>query len=401
LKAAASGMQQEQAGREVRALTMDAGTILTLGAAILGLGSLGLLIVRSSNQRLRGLGWLGIAFASGAFGAIQLTLTHLPLVLRVLGSDLCVLLSFVLLQMAAMDLMGKRPLADWRGLLLLAGVTVSDVLSMMGYGSGGRLRMSTVSLLTARTLWRAARQAERVPALFCALVLTVFAAFNLLRAVVVSSGWLYRWHWFTIVVTLSYALYIAVALGLAFGFFWMSTAQLSLQLEHMAGTDPLTRLYNRRTFLKVCEREMRLWREKARPFSILMMDLDHFKKINDLYGHQVGDAALVAVVESMQSAVRGSDILARWGGEEFAALLPNASLESAYIVAERVRAGIERIEMPIASIGARGHALLRMTISIGVATCEGMDDIDSVMGRADQGLYLAKDSGRNCVLAAG
>lgn len=385
---------------------MDASTILALGAAILGFGCLGLFLVRSSNQRLRGLGWLGAAFGSGACGALLLILPNAPAVLRVLGSDVCVLLGFVLLQLAAMDLMGQRPSLSWHAIVLLLALIVVDTICLTGHARRP-IRMSSVSLMvalqcsrTAWTLWHAARRAERGPALFCSLILSLFAVFNLLRMAIVASGELHRWHWDTVVITFSYALYIAVAIGLAFGFFWMSTAQLSLQLEHMAGTDPLTRLYNRRTFLNACERELRISREKGRHFSILMADLDHFKKVNDRYGHQAGDAALVAAVESMQSAVRGSDVLARWGGEEFAALLPDASLEAAYIVAERMRVNVENIELPIASLGARGSAVLRMTISIGVATCEPGDDIATIMSRADQGLYLAKDSGRNCVLIA-
>jgi diguanylate cyclase (GGDEF)-like protein len=138
---------------------------------------------------------------------------------------------------------------------------------------------------------------------------------------------------------------------------------------------------------------------RRRPFSILMVDLDHFKSINDRFGHQVGDAAILAAVEAMQDSIRGSDILARWGGEEFTALLPNADCEAAHIVAERLRANVERVELPVEVNGPNGRTIVTMTVSIGLATCETTDDIHTVMGRADQNLYLAKDSGRNRVLS--
>src|SRR5581483_7430548 len=112
-------------------------------------------------------------------------------------------------------------------------------------------------------------------------------------------------------------------------------------------------------------------------------------------GHALGDAALVAAVTSMQDSIRGSDILARWGGEEFAALLPNASLESAHVVAERIRANVERCELSLAGPGPDGETAVRMTVSIGLATCDEPESIQSIMARADRNLYLAKHAGRN------
>lgn len=378
---------------------MDGITILRLGAVMLAFGSLGLFIVRSTNHRLRGLGWLGVAFCSGFLGALLLVIP-VPRVLSVLGSDVCVVLGFALLHTAVMDLMTQRPRLEWAHLASLAVLIVADILRLRGLVPAD-VRVSTVSVLvavqcaqSAYTLWRTARPAERTPASFCVTVLSVFAAYNLSRAAVAALGYADRstlWHAY--VETGGYALYIAVALGLAFGFFWMSTAQLSVQLEHIAGTDPLTRLYNRRTFLKACEKEIAIAQEKARPFSVLMVDLDHFKKINDRFGHGAGDEALIAAVEAMQNATRGSDVLARWGGEEFAALLPNATLEAAMIVAERIRQNVERVRLQVRADGA--ETVLRMTASVGAATFSSNDTIQSVMARSDRGLYVAKNSGRN------
>lgn len=381
---------------------MDAGTILRLGALILGCGSIGLFIVRASNQRLRGLGWLGAAFAFGFAGAVALSMRSAVPMISVFAADLGVLMAFVLLHVAAMELMTQRHLVPWTGLVLLTAMTVVDMLWVTG-SIPVWARMSSISLLvaaqctmSARLLWHAARRYERAPAMFCALILSAFTLFNILRAVAAAAGLLWRWNGF--LITGAYAFYVAIALGVAFGFFWMSTAQLSLQLEVMAGTDPLTRLYNRRTFLRACEKELEISQRKQRPFSILMVDLDHFKSINDRFGHQVGDTALVAAVESMQDSIRGSDVLARWGGEEFAALLPNANLEAAHVVAERLRANVARIELPVGMDDGEA-SVVRMTVSVGLATCTEPEDIQAVMDRADRSLYLAKDSGRNRVLS--
>lgn len=385
---------------------MDAATILELGAAILALGSAGLFIVRGTNHRLRGLGWLGAAFAAGFLGAIFLTLPDAGVLLGTLGSDLCVLLGFALLHVAVMELMQQRRLFCCTSLLLLLGLTAADALVLLGI-LPHRTRMAAVSLAvalqcaqSAHLLWKTARPAERIPALFCSLILSFFAAYNLVRAGICEAGLIYHWIWYPLLVTGGYALYIAIALGLAFGFFWMSTSQLSHQLEHIAGTDPLTRVQNRRSFLAACERELELSQRRQRPFSILLIDLDHFKSINDRFGHDVGDAALVAAVHAMQDSIRGSDVLARWGGEEFAALLPNASLDAAHIVAERIRANVERIELPISTEGPDGPTIVTMTVSIGLATCDIADNVQTIMSRADRNLYLAKDSGRNRVLSA-
>jgi diguanylate cyclase (GGDEF)-like protein len=131
-----------------------------------------------------------------------------------------------------------------------------------------------------------------------------------------------------------------------------------------------------------------------------MVDLDHFKTVNDRFGHPVGDSALLAVVECMQNSVRGIDVLARWGGEEFAALLPNSSHEAAFIVAERMRNNIADIELAVPERLPGDPAFLRLTASIGIATYQPSDTIQTLLSRADRGLYLAKDSGRNRVLSS-
>jgi len=385
---------------------MDASTILVLGAVILGLGSLGLLIVRLTNRRLSGLGWLGGAFATGGLGALLLiTNAHNP-ILGILAADLCVILSFFLLHLAVLELATDHVAVPPVGLALLVVMAAIDILCMSGHGAG-RLRISTISFLVtiqclqiAWLLYAQARQKIRSPALFCAAILFLFAAFNLVRGIGTATGMLTYWHLTAEFQLTAFALYIAVALGIAFGYFWLTTTKFSEQLEDAAGTDPLTRLYNRTTFLRACEKELLLSVRHNRSFSVLMLDLDHFKSVNDRFGHPVGDAALLAVVECMQRSVRGIDVLARWGGEEFAALLPNSSPEAAFIVAERMRANIAGIELPLHDRYTGDPIFVRLTASIGIASYHPSDSIHTMLSRADRGLYLAKDLGRNRVLSA-
>jgi diguanylate cyclase (GGDEF)-like protein len=177
---------------------------------------------------------------------------------------------------------------------------------------------------------------------------------------------------------------------------------LSSGLESLASTDPLTRIYNRRVFLLWCEKESGRSQKTGLPFSVLMIDLDHFKRINDEFGHDTGDRALCAVVEKIQDSVRGIDVIGRWGGEEFVALLPGAAEGSAFWVAQRVRANIEKMVLQATHVRRQGEVQIRLTASVGVATYKGPEDcIHDMLKRADTALYEAKTTGRNRVLALG
>ena len=167
------------------------------------------------------------------------------------------------------------------------------------------------------------------------------------------------------------------------------------ELRRMATTDPLTGLWNRRRFLELAEGELSRLRRYGRPVSVLMLDIDHFKAINDTHGHAAGDEALCRLAEWCQGELRETDHLGRLGGEEFAIVLPETGLAEAVEVAERLRLRLSGLPMRM------GDADLRMTVSIGVADCrEGDGSIDRALGRADRALYAAKGRGRNRVVAA-
>lgn len=256
---------------------------------------------------------------------------------------------------------------------------------------------------TAVLLLRERRRAIRAPAWFSATLALSFMIFNLLRSIALGIGVLdapYLAHKDEIV---TYVLYIVVALGMAFGFFWMTATILTSELDHMASTDPLTRVYNRRVFLDWCEKELIRAQRAGTPFSILMVDLDHFKNINDSFGHHVGDEVLCTVVEEIQDSVRGIDILGRWGGEEFVVLLPGATLTAACVVEQRIRSNIEKILMQSGGLKQdSNNPRISVTASIGLAAFrDSGDTIADVMQRADSALYLAKEAGRNRVLSTG
>lgn len=164
------------------------------------------------------------------------------------------------------------------------------------------------------------------------------------------------------------------------------------ELEKQSQTDGLTHLANRRHFDQALAHEHARWRRTGLPLSLLMLDVDHFKRVNDLYGHQVGDDCLRAIAQVLRDhAARPTDLAARYGGEEFACLLPETGLDSAQVVAERIRAAVARLEQSNPQAG-----LPHVTLSIGIATLEGgQAGAPELLAAADAQLYAAKQAGRN------
>jgi diguanylate cyclase len=160
-------------------------------------------------------------------------------------------------------------------------------------------------------------------------------------------------------------------------------------------TDPLTSLANRKFFDDMLLRAMAEARAKGEALSLMMTDVDHFKKFNDSYGHLTGDQVLRLVAISVKQNVKGQDIAARYGGEEFAVVLPNTVLRSAITVADHIRRAVMTKELMKRSTGEH---LGRVTISVGVATLQPNDTVQSLIERADTCLYAAKRSGRNRVI---
>ncbi len=166
-------------------------------------------------------------------------------------------------------------------------------------------------------------------------------------------------------------------------------------VERLAAEDPLTGLANRRQFMLAGARLLEAVRRYDRPACLLLADLDHFKEVNDRYGHAAGDAVLQAAAALLSEFRRGADVPARYGGEEFAVLLPETDARGAVALADRLRAALaeRRFRVPGAP-----SVELRITISVGVAVCTPADEsLDAVLRRADAALYRAKEGGRNRV----
>lgn len=172
----------------------------------------------------------------------------------------------------------------------------------------------------------------------------------------------------------------------------LENARLFKEAQNMALTDALTGLYNRRGLFEIGRLEFSRARHSNRSFSAIMVDIDHFKRINDLHGHAIGDQALQGLAGHLQGVTRDVDIVGRYGGEEFVFLLSETPLEAAREMAERLRRTVEEAAIPTDIDG------LRMTISLGVAAyTPDTPDLETLIARADQALYAAKHKGRNRV----
>ncbi|MCK4948019.1 MAG: diguanylate cyclase, partial [Candidatus Aureabacteria bacterium] len=163
----------------------------------------------------------------------------------------------------------------------------------------------------------------------------------------------------------------------------------------LANTDGLTGLYNHRYFKMILKTECLMAESEInKGFCVIMTDIDHFKKFNDNYGHQVGDLVLAGVANTLKSSVRYSDIVARYGGEEMIILLRNAPLDDGVVLAEKIRKNVEALEL-----SREGGNPYKVTISLGVCCYNVRDSVETVIERADQALYKAKESGRNQSIA--
>lgn len=173
--------------------------------------------------------------------------------------------------------------------------------------------------------------------------------------------------------------------------------KLNNKLIELSNRDHLTKVYNRRYFAESSEKMLSLAIREKNPLGIISLDIDFFKKVNDKYGHSVGDEVLVTLAKKLEENIRQSDIVARFGGEEFVILTYNSNLEVLNSIAEKIRNVIENLEIDT------DKGVLKITASFGIAIYEEQKDnlsIESVLKRADDALYLAKNSGRNQVKIA-
>lgn len=176
------------------------------------------------------------------------------------------------------------------------------------------------------------------------------------------------------------------------GFVLMCSDRLHQELERQATIDSLTGIHNRRTLGELATRAIASAHRHKRHLAVVLVDADHFKRINDVYGHEVGDEALQLIAATLQCVLRGEDLFGRLGGEEFVIVMPDADETASRAGAERLRHAVEQVEL------LARHRKVPLRVSIGVSVIDDGDDFASLVRRADQAMYAAKRGGRNRVI---
>lgn len=390
---------------------MQTPIILFVACILLSGGCIGLAIVRLTNPLFKGAGWLGAFFASQALAAVAFAaVVGRPAASLLMAADGLILLAFVFLHVCFLQLSGRRSIVPRVGIALL----IAQALSCLIFLHARHLReYSAISLgllvaiqacESALLLKKSHQRWMGAPAWYNITLLLGFAAFNLVRsAIILVFGTPKSLRLPNPLEAAAAVVFLGAAIGLGFGVFWMEGHQMRMKLEQLANIDPLTGIHNRRSFTALCEQELLKTSRTGDLFSLIMFDIDHFKRINDRYGHRAGDTVLCAVVEKLRNSVRNIDIVGRWGGEEFVALLPKADAEAAMIVADRLRYHIDSLTVPSPRLRDNGiRQNITVTVSIGITTHLAHDTaitIQDLMHECDSAMYQAKAEGRDRIVA--
>lgn len=372
-------------------LLIDISTLYLVAALIAVMLGL-LLLFFWRHEKISALGWWGVSYLMGGVAVAVWTLigSRLPpvalLLLNVVGFVAC-----GMVWTAARVFHGRKPLwvATVAGGMLWLGVAAlaaeRGALAMLA----GAAVVAVYGALTARELWRERRKALRgrgpavlVPALHGLVLMLPIVLGELMQP---SAGGLDARSGWMIAFAVELVLY---AVGTVFIIFMLVAERVLTAHKTAASVDALTGLLNRRGFseatARMCEREARA----GRPVTVMIFDLDHFKAVNDRFGHLVGDDVLRLFAGTLAGNLRITDLVGRIGGEEFAAMLP-CSVEEATIAAERVRKAYEGSGAQVEDIA------LATTVSVGLAGGSAETPLDVLMASADTALYRAKRAGRN------
>ncbi|NWG23049.1 MAG: diguanylate cyclase [Pseudorhodoplanes sp.] len=380
-------------------MLLDVTTLFAVSICITALLGLFLLMLWAQDRSVDALGWWGAAYLLGGF-AVALWMLG-PSVLPAGVDQAAPALLFIC---CGMIWTGARKFYG-RSALRLAAMTGALVWLMVVHlpaiaeWSMARVFLASViisvyAFLTASELRRERRNSAQAGVRVVAVPLlhsTVFFTPILGMHFISDTGPDFGASSFALFVLLT-LLYIV---GSAFILVIMAKERSELLHKTAAVTDPLTGIYNRRGLLEAAQRLFAAQARKRQRITVLMFDLDHFKSINDRFGHEMGDEALRVFAQTAAGTMRSSDVLGRFGGEEFVAILPGG-LDGAAVVAERVRAAFE-----IAGVTIGGHRM-NATVSIGAASADAARaDLQTLMTHADGALYRAKAKGRNRVEEAG
>jgi diguanylate cyclase (GGDEF)-like protein len=378
---------------------VDIRTILFVHVYLLVGIAVGLTVI-ASHPHFRHFRHLAAAFITGAASTLlRIADAHLPGYLSIVFANGLLLTTFVLIHRSVADFVqGGSRTKRLEALLVGSGCVGLGFFTLVHPSLEVRsgivsLGSASIAMLSILTLVRCADRTVRVPCLATAALLGAFVLTMLLRIVGVLlhsvPGEYFASSFFNVINLFGYEI---VIVGVPLGYFWMTATRLWARQNELALTDPLTGLPNRRALEAWGERAMAQSRSGQIAFTLLAIDVDHFKQINDRYGHKGGDVALRSMAQALAAVVRKEDLVARLGGEEFLVVFWNEGVERTLLSAERIRSIIESMTISVE------EQIVKVTVSVGVAVFQSNDTFETVLRRADRALYAAKLAGRNRVM---
>lgn len=348
--------------------------------------------------------WLIASLSNGMALSLLLMASSGPVIFRVLTAcSLACMASMWLRQ--GLKLFLKLPRSDGRQLAVGLALTVLNLLVCMPLdmqATGVAISawfVGSVMLRTARDIFGPLREEFSAGAAWAAAV--VFGTVTLCAWTTglsqVTPSWPWPWRSSHLEITQFVLTFVTLTLSILTSFMlgYIVIMRLVTRLEHLSQHDALTGLLNRRAIEQMLDREAQLLERFKQPFAILLIDIDHFKRVNDRLGHAAGDQVLVEVAARLKAKAREVDRVARYGGEEFCVLLPHTHHKGALLAAERLRETVS--ERPV----IWSNVAVPVTISMGLVCAEDPSEpFETLMRRADAALYQAKEGGRNRVVSA-
>lgn len=378
---------------------MHSHTLLIMASILMGIVTAVLAAMCYFNRRIPGLRTWALSYLSGfALSVVLLSRGTLPEFVSVAATQSLMFLIAYLNFAGARHYIGRAQAPHHVAVVAAALiVAISVFFTIEQPNSGARFTLSSVPpgllfLLSARTL--ATGDIHRYPARYLvALASAAHGLFLLVRPLLFSpgaAGLFDATHSLTVSQFVVLESIIALML-MAFGTLMLANEHSATELRRLAERDSLTSVFNRRSFMSLLDKALSQGKRNCQSIGVLLIDLDHFKSINDTLGHKGGDDALRHFVDTAMASLRNEDIMGRLGGEEFAILLAGAGLADALATAERVRAAVASSPVTV------DQHTISLTVSIGVAVSRRGEHAEPLLDRADKAMYNAKHQGRNRV----
>ncbi len=382
---------------------MDLHTLHIEHAALLGLFTVLTLINCRLHRGVRGMYWFPVYTLCAFLAAILVALRgRVPESLSIVLGMTLFHISYLCLYRCLADFFQRRSL-HWAMPLQLVAVCIS-VVALVEFGlirpdTHKRLVISSLVFalqlgLSVVLIFRNAKTPLRVPATLMGIILGLLCLNNVLRAIAtmitgapanyLNGGSMLQWVLLTTTVLQG---------GITVSFVWMTAAVLHEKMRVLASTDPLTGLLNRRAMENAARSQLAQSLQRDLPLAAILVDLDNFKKINDTFGHSIGDTALIQVADCLRGNMRPTDLLGRIGGDEFAIVLQNTDGPMAWEIAERVRRCLESLRV------TQDQVETTVSASVGLAQLDTSTlDWEHLIVRCDRALYAVKEAGGNLVL---